>query len=312
MRLSLLLRESRKEVAVRSVDRVNTLRGERLSQRDYAYLVRFGTTLLVLLADRIEDEGFGEIWHFLDRSSKEAADYGMGFGTLLKMVSFLRLEVLEPLKERTKIADASGAPTEEEKELLSAQFDPCISKIVDSFERQIAAAATLPGSSAEFSDKAGLQEDRREKGRTTVSSVAAGSDVVRSATYEWERHLRDSVIAALSSGVTFGLRMKELRRSQKITLHSLAARLGFARGYISNIENGKTIPSFTAISAISKVLDPGGSRSLILLGMIERLPQEVREILISGREGRGRAAGEDNLQQEVMPPAESECDEDVE
>jgi hypothetical protein len=46
--------------------------------------------------------------------------------------------------------------------------------------------------------------------------------------------------------------------------------------------------------------------------MIERLPQEVREILISGREGAEKETGRVEPQQTVMPPAESEWEEDTE
>jgi transcriptional regulator with XRE-family HTH domain len=310
MKLGLLLRECRKEVAVRAVDRANALRDVRFRQQEYAYLVRFAATLLLLLSDRIEDEEFGEIWHFLDRASREAAHCGITFGTLMKVVSFLRLEVLDALKERTKVSD-SGAATEEEKELLSTQFDLCISKIVDSFEKQMT-AATAPGSSVVSPDNARLRKAESGKRQYPEYSPVSSSNISSSAASGWELSLRDSVRAALLSEVRFGSRMKELRRNQKITLRSLAERLGFARGYISNIENGKTSPSFTAISAISKVLDPSGGSSLILLGMIERLPQEVREILISGREGAEKETGRVEPQQTVMPPAESEWEEDTE
>jgi transcriptional regulator with XRE-family HTH domain len=305
MKLSLLLRECRKEVAVRAVDRANVLRDVRFRQQEYAYLVRFAATLLLLLSDRIEDEEFGEIWHFLDRSSREAVHYGISFGTLMKVVGFLRLEVLDALRERAKVSDLDGAP-EEEKELLSAQFDLCISKIVDSFEKQMTAAA-LPGSSAVLSGEA-----KSEKKQFAQYAPIVSPETLQGSASAWERSLRDNIIAGLRSGVTFGSRMKELRRNRKITLRSLAERLGFARGYISNIENGKTVPSFTAISAISKVLDPSGSGSLILLGMIERLPQEVREVLILGREGAEKGTGRVEPQQTVMPPAESEWEEETE
>jgi len=311
MKLALLLRERRKEVAVCSVDRVNALRGERLSQNNYAYLVRFATTLLLLLSDRIEDEGFGEIWHFLDRSAQEAARHGISFGTLLKVVSFLRMETLGIPKERARVGGKNEAATEEEKELLSAQFDLCVSKIVDSFENRIRAAPQpAAAGSVQSAQTAVVRKTAGDKGQSAEYSLSESTETFRAASSGWEMLLQQSIVAGLDSGATFGSRMKELRRGQKVTLRSLAARLGFARGYISNIENGKTVPSFSAITAIARALDPDCSGGLVLLGIIERLPPQVREILTSRQKGAGKSEAV-GRQQSVALTEEEEWDKDL-
>ncbi|MFH1421972.1 MAG: helix-turn-helix transcriptional regulator, partial [Planctomycetota bacterium] len=122
----------------------------------------------------------------------------------------------------------------------------------------------------------------------------------------WEAMLRNSVIAAFQVKTSFGSKMKLLRRNSKITLRALAEQLGFARGYVSNIENGKTIPSFNAAMAISRILDPDGKGDLILLSMIERLPQEARNILL------GKKLQENNsVFIKPEEPAEDEWEEEI-
>lgn len=87
------------------------------------------------------------------------------------------------------------------------------------------------------------------------------------------------VLVAHGDGPVFGQLMKELRKEQGLSMRSLAEQLGMARGYVSNIENGKAVPSFKAIVKICELLDPEVERGLMAVGIVQRLPSEVREKL---------------------------------
>lgn len=89
------------------------------------------------------------------------------------------------------------------------------------------------------------------------------------------------LLMAHGGGAVFGKLMKELRKESGISMRSLAERLGMARGYISNIESGKALPSFNAIVQICELLDPEGEEGLLVLGIVQRLPDEVRKKLLS-------------------------------
>lgn len=52
-----------------------------------------------------------------------------------------------------------------------------------------------------------------------------------------------------------GYRLKAARERQKLTQEKLAELAGISPGYVSEIENKKTIPSFSVLSALCRVLN---------------------------------------------------------
>jgi len=53
----------------------------------------------------------------------------------------------------------------------------------------------------------------------------------------------------------FGLRLKAIRREKKLTQEELAARIGRSVDALSNIERGKSLPSFSTIEQLCQALD---------------------------------------------------------
>jgi PAS domain-containing protein/DNA-binding XRE family transcriptional regulator len=85
--------------------------------------------------------------------------------------------------------------------------------------------------------------------------------------------------ASRAGAPSFGEAMKRLRLGRGISMRGLAEQVGLARGYVSNVEGGKVVPSFKAIARICDVLDPGGENDLLNLGVAYRLPEEIRHRL---------------------------------
>jgi transcriptional regulator with XRE-family HTH domain len=52
-----------------------------------------------------------------------------------------------------------------------------------------------------------------------------------------------------------GLRLKAIRKATKLTQDELAARIGRSVDAVSNIERGKSLPSFSTIDQLSRALD---------------------------------------------------------
>ncbi len=130
-----------------------------------------------------------------------------------------------------------------------------------------------------------------ESGTADASITRVGSS--SGALFVVELHLEASGPCTLSAlrnalacwrgAAVFGNMMKQLRREKGVSMRALAEKLGMARGYLSNIENGKAMPSFNAITQIADILDPDGRSGLIVLGLVQRLPENVREKLNSYR-----------------------------
>lgn len=55
--------------------------------------------------------------------------------------------------------------------------------------------------------------------------------------------------------MTLGTRLKQLRKDADLTLKDLAERTGYAIGYLSDIEQGRTLPSLTALKVIAGAFD---------------------------------------------------------
>ncbi len=55
--------------------------------------------------------------------------------------------------------------------------------------------------------------------------------------------------------IKVGIRIKEIRTRRGLTLAEISTRAGLSKGLISKIENFRTIPSLTVLSAIAKALN---------------------------------------------------------
>ncbi|KKP29373.1 MAG: DNA-binding protein [Parcubacteria group bacterium GW2011_GWA2_31_28] len=52
-----------------------------------------------------------------------------------------------------------------------------------------------------------------------------------------------------------GANLKRIRTKKSITQGDIARSLGVSRGFVSNIENGKTNPTLSTIARLAKVLE---------------------------------------------------------
>ena len=59
----------------------------------------------------------------------------------------------------------------------------------------------------------------------------------------------------MDTKVRLGLRLKAIRKEKKLTQDELAARISRSVDALSNIERGKSLPSFNTIDRLSRVLD---------------------------------------------------------
>ncbi len=58
----------------------------------------------------------------------------------------------------------------------------------------------------------------------------------------------------LNESKKLGKNLKTIRTAKGITQGDISRKLGFGRGYVSNIENGKTNPTLSTISKLAKAL----------------------------------------------------------
>jgi transcriptional regulator with XRE-family HTH domain len=81
--------------------------------------------------------------------------------------------------------------------------------------------------------------------------------------------------------MTFGERVRELRKAKNLTLRDVAAKVDINFTYLSKIENGKLdfsdFPSEKLIRKLAKVLD-GDVDELLLLA--EKVPDEIKKRVI--------------------------------
>jgi transcriptional regulator with XRE-family HTH domain len=77
--------------------------------------------------------------------------------------------------------------------------------------------------------------------------------------------------------ITFGERIRELRRRKKLTLRGLSAKVGVGFTYISKIENAKLgfgdHPSEDLIRKLASVLEVDEDEMLILAG---KIPEQIK------------------------------------
>jgi len=95
--------------------------------------------------------------------------------------------------------------------------------------------------------------------------------------------------------MTFGLRVRELRKAESRTLRSLAVEVGAGFTYISKIENSKLdfgdYPSEPLIRRLAKALDADETKLLILA---EKIPETIRSQFIQRPDVFGRLASLDD------------------
>jgi HTH-type transcriptional regulator, competence development regulator len=81
--------------------------------------------------------------------------------------------------------------------------------------------------------------------------------------------------------MTFGERVRELRKAKNLTLRDVAAKVDINFTYLSKIENGRLdfsdFPSEKLIRKLAKVLD-GDVDELLLLA--EKVPDEIKKRVI--------------------------------
>ena len=57
-----------------------------------------------------------------------------------------------------------------------------------------------------------------------------------------------------SESKKLGKNLKIIRTAKGITQGDISRKLGFGRGYVSNIENGKTNPTLSTIAKLAKAI----------------------------------------------------------
>ena len=77
--------------------------------------------------------------------------------------------------------------------------------------------------------------------------------------------------------MTFGARLRELRRAAGLTLRVLADKAGVDFTYLSKIETGK-LQYMPASDTIRKLADLLGANPLELLSLADKLPPELNQI----------------------------------
>lgn len=80
----------------------------------------------------------------------------------------------------------------------------------------------------------------------------------------------------------FASQVKEARRFKGLTLQQVAVKVGTHKGYISGVENRKVNPpSAKIVRKMAKLFDLD-VQELLILGVVEKAPKEVREIMREG------------------------------
>ena len=64
-------------------------------------------------------------------------------------------------------------------------------------------------------------------------------------------NLEERFTLTMSDELRLGLRIRELRLKNKLTLHEVANRTGFTKSYVSMLENGKKLPPIATLSKIA-------------------------------------------------------------
>jgi transcriptional regulator with XRE-family HTH domain len=91
--------------------------------------------------------------------------------------------------------------------------------------------------------------------------------------------------------MTFGERVRELRKAKGLTLRRLAPRVGVGYTYLSRVENGRLnygdYPSETLIHKLAEALNADEDELLILA---EKIPERIRRRMLERPEAFRRFA----------------------
>jgi DNA-binding XRE family transcriptional regulator len=210
------------------------------ARSDSSAMRDLANTLLPLLLDSLQFPGFNELGHLADRIGRTAWSEEIPVKKILDLVFRLRLVIEKSLPSRNRPAGRDSGTRE-----LHSQIDIFAATCAEAYVQACTQGAAAPPA-----------------GHADTASALS------------------TAIRNCGNGPAFGALMKRLRKDKGVSMRSLAEELGMARGYVSNIENGKAIPSFKAIVKICELLDPGGEGGLMILGIVQRLPEQVREKLI--------------------------------
>lgn len=83
---------------------------------------------------------------------------------------------------------------------------------------------------------------------------------------------------------TFGMKLQALRRSKGVTQRDLAERVGVDFSYISKVENDRLPPP--AAETIEKICKELGVATDELMGLTDKLPTDLRQLLVESRGAR--------------------------
>ena len=78
--------------------------------------------------------------------------------------------------------------------------------------------------------------------------------------------------------MTFGERLRQLRRAQRLNQRTLAARVGIDFTYLSKIENGRMLPPSTeTIVKLAQALEANADELLLLA---HKVPEDLKPVII--------------------------------
>jgi transcriptional regulator with XRE-family HTH domain len=83
---------------------------------------------------------------------------------------------------------------------------------------------------------------------------------------------------------TFGMKLQAIRREKGINQRDLAQRVGVDFSYISKVENDRLPPP--AAETIEKICKELGVPTDELMGLTDKLPTDLRQLLIKSRSAR--------------------------
>jgi len=95
--------------------------------------------------------------------------------------------------------------------------------------------------------------------------------------------------------MTFGKRLRQLRKAKSLTLRQLAAAVGVGHTYLSRVETGRMTygeyPSEALIHKLAGALDADENELLVLA---EKIPEKIKKRVLQRPEAFGRLADLDD------------------
>lgn len=80
-----------------------------------------------------------------------------------------------------------------------------------------------------------------------------------------------------------GIRIHELRKKMNMSIQKFSALVNSSAGYISDIENGRSMPSIQMLISLCKALNISLSEFFSQGGTVEPLTPELKKLLDSAR-----------------------------